>query len=211
MPRFLFVFILLILFSGIAFASKTAKDSEMEQMESSLLQQQMQKIEKSEKDTAAKKQPDVVAKTREQETTDSPQQQARTAYPVAIETYIADPLGEKMALLLKENFNKSSFFLPVTKKKKRIILRVTTLNEFSGRPGLSSVYVFTWLFSESEETIPYFLDNTIGTVDATQIEHLARQILMQTTDVMEKFSYLFEASVQEERTNAKDTKPATRS
>ncbi len=195
MPRHLTLFVFLILFlSASALAGETAsttekKQTEVEQMESSLLQQQMQEIEKTE-NLAEKKSPAVQPEQKSQQVAEPAR--VNISYPLAIKAYGTDPLGQKLAFLLKENFNKSSFFIPAGKKEKRIILRVDTLNEFSGRPGLSSVYVFTWLFSESEETIPYFLENVIGTLRASEMEECVQKILVQTTSLMEKFDYLLQ-------------------
>ena len=187
MSRYLigYLVFILFLFSGNIMAAKTGEVSEMGQMESALLQEQMQKIAA---EGTAKTSPALPTTQKEQA---AGEKKVNISYPLAIEAHGTDPIGQKLVFLLKENFNKSSFFVPATKKEKRILLRVNTLNEFPGRLGLSAVYVFSWLFSESEETIPYFLDNTIGIVDSSQLEKCAQQILIHTTEVMEHFHYLF--------------------
>lgn len=112
--------------------------------------------------------------------------------PVFVVHSGTDDTGVKLAFALKELFNRASLFRLTDQDEKKLTLQVTTRPEFPSRPRLGSVYSVTWLYSESEGTLKFFLDSEIGTVDAHDAEQIARSIAARTDAVSLRYSYLFE-------------------
>ena len=103
MSRYLigYLVFILFLFSGNIMAAKTGEVSEMGQMESALLQEQMQKIAA---EGTAKTSPALPTTQKEQA---AGEKKVNISYPLAIEAHGTDPIGQKLVFLLKKNFNKS--------------------------------------------------------------------------------------------------------
>jgi len=112
--------------------------------------------------------------------------------PIAVEHAGADPVGLKLAYVIKEMVNNSSLFSLTTKDEKKIVLTLTTKEEFSGRPKIASVYSLCWLYSAKDGSLRYFLAASSGVVDVTSVEETAQAILTKTSATADSFAYLFE-------------------
>jgi hypothetical protein len=111
--------------------------------------------------------------------------------PVAIEHDDTDPLGARLAYRLKELLGRSSLMQPTNKDEKKLVVVVKTKEEFPGRPGLSSIYSVSWLFSSREGALRYFLASEAGIVDSTGIDQAAETILGRTDKLAGTYGYLF--------------------
>lgn len=112
--------------------------------------------------------------------------------PVAVEHAGADPVGLKLAYVVKEMVNNSNLFSLTTKDEKKIVLTLTTKEEFADRPKITSVYSLCWLYSAKDGSLRYFLAATSGVVDVTNVEETAQAILSKTSATADSFAYLFE-------------------
>ena len=77
------------------------------------------------------------------------------------------------------------------REEKKIVLVLTTREEFPGRPNLCSIYAVTWLFSAKEGSLKYFLSTETGIVDATGLDQAAETILGRTDKLATTYGYLF--------------------
>uniref|UniRef100_I2Q6R6 Uncharacterized protein n=1 Tax=Desulfovibrio sp. U5L TaxID=596152 RepID=I2Q6R6_9BACT len=111
--------------------------------------------------------------------------------PVAVEHDDTDPLGARLAYRLKELLGRSSLMQPTNKDEKKLVVVVKTKEEFPGRPGLSSIYAVSWLFSSREGALRYFLASEAGIVDSTGIDQAAETILGRTDKLAGTYGYLF--------------------
>jgi hypothetical protein len=111
---------------------------------------------------------------------------------VSIEHRGTDDVGARLVFHLKEIFNRSSLFKLTAKDEKKLRMIVTTRDEFQGRPGLSSAYAVAWLYSETEETLKYYLSGDVGLVASNGVEQAAEALAAETEKVSAKYSYLFE-------------------
>jgi hypothetical protein len=103
-----------------------------------------------------------------------------------------DELGARLALRLKDVLNTSSLFEVSDRDEKKLKVMLTTMQEFEGRPNSSSFYSLVWVYSESEATLKYFLDDDTGLVHATELDTTAEAIAAATEKVGARYSYLFE-------------------
>jgi len=112
--------------------------------------------------------------------------------PIAVEHTGADPVGLKLAYVIKEMANNSSLFSLTTKDEKKIVLVLTTKEEFADRPKIASSYGLCWLYSAKDGSLRYFLAAASGVVDVTGVEDTAQAILSKTSATADSFAYLFE-------------------
>ncbi len=122
----------------------------------------------------------------------APSQSAPHATPVTVQHEGDDELGARLALKLKETLNTSSLFAVSDKDEKKLKVVLKTVREFANRPNSSSIYSLVWVYSESEATLKYFLDDQIGLVHEGEIDTKAEAIAAATEKVGARYSYLFE-------------------
>ncbi len=112
--------------------------------------------------------------------------------PVLVEHEGADPVGMRMALHLKETFQKSSLFRLANAEEKHISLRLVTRPQFGERPFLGSAYVVIWRYVESREVLAYYLSDRLGLVDADVVAQEAEVLVAETDKVRGRYGYLLE-------------------
>lgn len=126
---------------------------------------------------------------------DTPQKKApeatATKAAVTIQYGDNDPLGERLAYRLKELLGRSSLMRLSGTDEKKIVIVLTTRDEFPGRPNLSAIYAATWLFAAKEGSLKYFLTTETGIVDATTLDQTAETILGRTDTLAKTYGYLF--------------------
>lgn len=123
---------------------------------------------------------------------DAPNTAAGQPTPISVEHHGADNVGARLALQLKELFNRSSLFRLSTKDESKIKLILNTKVEFEGRPNSSSVYSAVWVYSESEGTLKYYLASETGVVDSAALEFAAELLTERSDNEASKYRYLFE-------------------
>lgn len=111
--------------------------------------------------------------------------------PVAIEHDDNDLVGTRLVYRLKEMLGRSSLMQPTNKDEKKLILVLKTKEEFPGRPGLTSIYSISWLFSSREGALRYYLTAEAGIVDSASIDQTAETILGKTDKLASTYGYLF--------------------
>lgn len=112
--------------------------------------------------------------------------------PVMVVYEDMDSLGRRLVFNLRERFNKSGMFRLSGYKEKKIKLIISTQNEFSGRPGLCSIYSLVWTYSFAEDVLSTYLENEVGIIRADQLEQSAENIAARTDELFVQYSYLFE-------------------
>lgn len=111
---------------------------------------------------------------------------------IVVEHFGDDELGGTLALKLKENFRKSVLFRLADKKQKSIRIRVVSSSEFNERPEIGSIYSVVWTFAESEDVVPFYLDEQIGTVNVTNVDTTAAKLMNSTDKIATQYKFLFE-------------------
>ncbi|SME93018.1 hypothetical protein [Desulfovibrio gilichinskyi] len=111
---------------------------------------------------------------------------------VVVEHFGDDELGGTLALKLKENFRKSVLFRLADKKQKSVRIRVVSRSEFNERPEIGSIYSVVWTFAESEDVVPFYLDERIGTVNVTSVDTTAAKLMNITDEITTRYKFLFE-------------------
>jgi len=110
---------------------------------------------------------------------------------ITIQHSDSDPLGERLAYRLRELLGQSSLMRLSNTDEKKIVIVLSTRDEFPGRPNLSALYAVTWLFSAKEGSLKYFLTMETGIVDATTLDQTAETILGRTDKLATTYGYLF--------------------
>ncbi|PTN34478.1 hypothetical protein [Desulfonatronum sp. SC1] len=112
--------------------------------------------------------------------------------PVLVEHQGADPVGMRLALHLKETFQKSALFRLAKPEEKHLSLRLVTRPQFTERPYLGSAYVLVWRYVESKEVLAYFLGDRLGFVDADMVGQEAEVLVAETDRIKVRYEYLLE-------------------
>jgi len=112
--------------------------------------------------------------------------------PVSVEHNDADAVGVRLAYQVKELVGRSSLMRMSTKDEKKVVLLLTTAEEFTGRPAVSSVYSAIWLYSAKAGSLRYYLTSQTGIADAASLGQTVEAIMAQTSKVCETYSYLFQ-------------------
>ncbi len=112
--------------------------------------------------------------------------------PVSVEHNDADVVGVRLAYQVKELAGRSSLMRLSAKDEKKIVLLISTAEEFSGRPAVSSVYSAIWLYSAKTGSLRYYLTSQTGVADAATLNQTVEAIMAQTSKVCETYSYLFQ-------------------
>lgn len=111
---------------------------------------------------------------------------------VSVEHSGTDNVGSRLAYHLKELFDRSSLFTLSTKDERKLKLILRTVEEFPGRPNMSSAYSAIFVYSETEGTLKYLLSNEVGFVHSASVKEDAEALAGKTHEVYSKYSYLFE-------------------
>lgn len=119
-----------------------------------------------------------------------PEKSAVARAPLAVEHEGGDPVGLKLVHQIKESVNVSSFFSLSGKDEKKVVLVVQTREEFADRPKIGSAYAVTWLYSAKDGSLRYFLQSTVGVVDAYSVDEAAQAVVSKTVRVVESYAYL---------------------
>jgi hypothetical protein len=127
----------------------------------------------------AKTQPDTPAKVETRSTA------------VAVIHEGGDSIGARLTMRLKERFNASNLFKLEEKDQPKLRLLLTTMEEFSSRPGIGSVYSITWAFSQSEGHLAYLLARDVGVLTMEEVDALTERLLERTDGIGVKYGYLF--------------------
>lgn len=145
-------------------------------------------VESVEQPTAQPRQAPPVGEERDVSRADS----KRLGIPVAVEHQGTDPVGMRLALHLKETFQKSGLFRLAEPEEKHLSLRLTTRAQFMDRPFLGSAYVLVWRYVESRDVLAYFLNERLGFVDADVVAQEAEVLVAETDRVTGRYGYLLE-------------------
>jgi len=122
---------------------------------------------------------------------DTPQKITERHTPVTVETTGDDSIGARLSTRLKELFNSSNLFRLEEKDTPKFRILLSTMPEFSDRPGVGSAYSVVWVFSLSDGTLRHFLDRQLGLMTADQINETAAQIVEKTDRLAVQYAYLF--------------------
>ncbi|WP_035271692.1 hypothetical protein [Desulfonatronum thiodismutans] len=122
----------------------------------------------------------------------APEAVKEVGIPVLVEHLGTDPVGMRLALHLKETFQKSSLFRLAGPDEKHLGLRLVTRPQFADRPYLGSAYVLVWRYVESREVLAYFLGERLGFVDADVVAQEAEVLVAETDRIKGRYGYLLE-------------------
>lgn len=111
---------------------------------------------------------------------------------VSVEHAGTDNVGGRLAYHLKELFDRSSLFALSTKDERKLKVILRTVEEFPGRPNMSSAYAVVFVYSETEGTLKYLLSSEVGFVHSASVKEDAEVLAGKTHEIYSKYSYLFE-------------------
>ncbi len=112
--------------------------------------------------------------------------------PVRVVHEGTDTLGRRMVLSLRERLSDSDLFHLSQEEGRKISIHVYSRDEFTDRPGLSSIYSITWTFSYGEEVLSSYLQNSLGILERNRIGETAEDLAGRTYEVYRRYSYLFQ-------------------
>ncbi len=112
--------------------------------------------------------------------------------PITVEHTGEDELGARLGMALKEVFAQSTLFMVSDRDEKKIKVMLATEREFAQRPNSSSVYAIVWVYSESENTLKYYLNATTGLVHEGAVDAKAEALAAATEKLTARYSYLFD-------------------
>lgn len=111
--------------------------------------------------------------------------------PVFVETVGDDPLGQRLALELREALRTSAGFKLAKAGDKALRVRLLAVPEFKDRPQLGSAFAVTWLFSEGGNVLSYYLESELGLLDESRLKAEAQALIARTDELAGRFAYLF--------------------
>jgi hypothetical protein len=110
--------------------------------------------------------------------------------PVTVEHEGEDGRGSVLALALEERLADSPLFHLSRDDEPKLIIRISSRDEFSGRPGLASVYAVVWIYRESSDVLGHYLGMRPG-VTGGEAEATAESLAARSHDLAKEFGYLF--------------------
>ena len=114
--------------------------------------------------------------------------------PLSVQHEGTDSIGSRLAMRLKERFNQSNLFILNNDEEKdepKIVLMITTLSEFSTRPGIGSVYSVCWVFKQGKGYLPFLLKHSTGVVSAEDLDALVESLLERTDGIASRYTNLW--------------------
>ena len=111
--------------------------------------------------------------------------------PVAVEYEGNDSLGARLNTRIKEILNASNLFALKDEDGPKIRLLISTVPEFSSRPGLGSAYAIVWAFSQKDANLRHYLAREVGVFTADEINDIAAKIVERTDTLAVRYGYLF--------------------
>lgn len=111
--------------------------------------------------------------------------------PIAVEFEGTDSLGSRLSTRIKEVFNSSNLFSLSDKDVPKLRVLVSTMPEFSTRPGVGSAYAVVWVFSQSDSTLRHYLAREVGVLTPEEINDVASRLIERTDALALRYGYLF--------------------
>ena len=122
---------------------------------------------------------------------DRPARLAERHTPVAVEYEGSDSIGARLSTRIKELLNSSNLFKLEEGDTPKFRILISTVPEFSDRPGVGSAYSITWVFSLSEATLRHYLAREVGVLTADEVNDIAAKIVERTDGMAVRYGYLF--------------------
>lgn len=117
---------------------------------------------------------------------------ARKGMPVIVDHAGKDAIGGMLALKLKENLHESSLFTLADKDSKAMRIKIVSCSEFADRPAVGSTYAVVWTFAENDNVLAYYISESIGLVDNSNLELEAEKLTSETDKLIDQYKFLFE-------------------
>ena len=111
---------------------------------------------------------------------------------ISVEHEGSDNVGGRLAYHLKELFERSSLFTLSTRDERKLKVILRTVEEFPGRPNMSSAYALVLVYSETEGTLKYLLHSEVGMVHSASVKEDAELLAGKAHEIYSKYAYLFE-------------------
>ncbi len=122
----------------------------------------------------------------------APAAQKEKKIVVSVDHSGADNVGGRLAYHLKELFDRSSLFTLSNKDERKLKVLLNTVEEFPGRPNMSSAYAVVFVYSETEGTLKYLLSSEVGFAHSSSVKEDAEVLAGKAHEIYSKYSYLFE-------------------
>lgn len=113
------------------------------------------------------------------------------ATPIAVEHDGTDTLGSRLSFQIKEIFNSGTLFDLTDATMPKLVLMISTAQEFPSRPGVGSVYSVVWLYSERPTVLSNYLAHESGVITPDDLSDLAERIAARTAGIAAKHAYVF--------------------
>ncbi len=111
--------------------------------------------------------------------------------PLTVQFDGMDAIGSKLSASLKEIFGSNNLFTnDAGPDAPKFIVMLSTVSEFTGRPGVGSAYAVTWVFSQKDSALKLYLDGQVGVLTADQIPDLAARLAEKTDTLVERYRYM---------------------
>ena len=111
--------------------------------------------------------------------------------PVAVEHEGSDSIGARLSTRIKELLNSSNLFVLEEGDTPKFRILLSTVPEFSDRPGVGSAYSITWVFSLSEATLRHYLAREVGVLTPEDVNNIATKVVERTDGMAVRYGYLF--------------------
>ena len=113
---------------------------------------------------------------------------------VSVQADGTDSLGARLTTRLKERFNQSNLFSLTDEQGKdgaRMVILLSTAEEFPSRKGLGSVYAVCWTFSQGNDYLNLLLGREVGTVGNDNLDALVDKLVERTDGIAAKYGKLW--------------------
>ncbi|BAV92538.1 hypothetical protein [Candidatus Desulfovibrio trichonymphae] len=125
---------------------------------------------------------------------DKPEKNIDRITMISVQPEGTDSIGARLGTRLKERFNSSNLFTLNDNEEKdtpRLLLLLSTSPEFSGRPGVGSIYSVCWVFSQGKGYLGYLLARDMGAVNYEEIEAVVDKLAERTDAIAAKYGNLW--------------------
>src|SRR5882762_412936 len=107
------------------------------------------------------------------------QEAVRVAVEIAAQSDPDDSVGQRLVFQLREAVRRSAAFTLTIGDEPRIRLVIRTMNRLPDQPNISSIYSVVWV-GQGKDTLPVYLDSTIGFAGSAVLQSSAETILART-------------------------------
>jgi hypothetical protein len=111
------------------------------------------------------------------------QEAVRVSVEIAAQSDPDDSVGQRLVFQVREAVRRSAAFTLTIGDEPRIRLVIRTMNRLPEQPNISSIDSVVWV-GRGKDTLPVYLDSTVGFAGSAVLQSSAETILARTDNLV---------------------------